>query len=76
MLYISILFFLLFPLLLLYHIVTAPPIASPELSLVIGAFLDPVDGIFKEPNPMLELGSLLPDHLVRRVLFQLLVADV
>ena len=65
MLQTSLLFFVLFLfMLLLYNIVTTQPIASPELSLVIGAFLDPVDGIFKEPNPMLELGSLLPDHLV------------
>ena len=60
------LFFLLFLFtpLLLYNIGTTQPIASPELSLVIGAFLDPVDGIFKEPDPMLELGSLLLDLLV------------
>ena len=44
--------------------IPAPPIAYPELSLVIGAFFDPVDGIFKEPDLMLELGSLLLDLLV------------
>ena len=49
---------------LLHNIGTTQLIASPELSLVISAFFDPMDGIFKEPNPMLELGSLLLDLLV------------
>ena len=66
MLQTSLLFFLLFLFtpLLLYNIGTTQPIASPELSLVICAFFDPVDGIFKEPDPMLELGSLLLDLLI------------
>ena len=70
----SLFFFLFF---LLCTILTPhKSIASPDLSLVIGAFLDPVDGIFKEVNPMLELGSLHLDLLVQRILFLLLVADV
>ena len=43
---------------------------------MIDALLDPVDGVFKEPNPTLNLGNLVPDRLVRRALFKLLVADV
>ena len=51
-------------------------IASPELSLVIDVLFDFVDGVFKEPILMLKLSNLLLDHLVRRILLQLLVADV
>ena len=74
MLRISLLFFPFSHTSLLYNIGIL--IASLELSLVIDALLDHMDGVFKEPNPMLEMGSLLPDHLVCRILFQLLVADV
>ena len=50
--------------------------APPELPLVVGAFFDPMDGVFKEPDPALSLGNLLPGQLVQGVLFELLVADV
>ena len=30
--------------------IPAPPIAPPGSSLVIGAFSDPMDGVFKEPD--------------------------
>ena len=48
----------------------------PELPLVVGAFFDPMDGVFKEPDPALSLGNLLPGQLVQGVLFELLVEDV
>ena len=50
--------------------------ALPELPLVIGALIDPMDGVFKESDPALSLGNLLPCQLVQGVLFKLLVADV
>ena len=50
--------------------------ASSELPLVTDVRFDSVDGVFKEPILMLKLSNLLLDHLVRRILLQLLVADV
>ena len=43
--------------------ILASPIAFPGLSLEIGAFSDPMDGIFEEPDRVLESSSFLLDLL-------------